>query len=443
MGLIEARLSLEKQQTAIGIIGLGYVGLPLACLLATKYRVIGFDINLERVEELRRGVDRTREIEDPKKLSQKTLAFSTNAKDLQGCSLFIVTVPTPVDEYKRPDLDPLLSASATVGQQMEAGSVVVFESTVYPGCTETDCCEVIEVHSGLSYKKGEFHLGYSPERVNPGDRTHTIEKIRKVVSGSSPEALEFIAGIYGSIIEAGIYKAPTIATAEAAKVIENTQRDINIALINELAVLFERCGLDTQEVLAAARTKWNFLDFTPGLVGGHCIGVDPYYLTHLAAKYGLHPQVIQSGRKINDSMGAFVAEKTLKMLLKAHDHPISSLRVGVLGVTFKENVPDLRNSKVFDVVETLESYGIEVVCVDPVCHASDLMSHYGRKLVSIESLPPCDALILAVKHDVFIKTLPLPILKTKLKPHSKVLVDLKGVYDRNEAQGLGFEIWRL
>jgi UDP-N-acetyl-D-galactosamine dehydrogenase len=434
--------NLEQHKASIAIIGLGYVGLPLACLLAKKYKVVGFDINRTRIKELQAGMDRTREIEDQDYLLQSSLTYSADATVLRGCPFVIVTVPTPVDAYKRPDLTPLLKASETLGTYLQPGTLIVFESTVYPGCTEEECRKAIEEHSGLTYKK-DFHLGYSPERINPGDKTHTIDKIMKVVSASSPEALEVVAKIYGSVIPAGIHRAPTIATAEAAKVIENTQRDLNIALINELAVLFERCELDTHEVLAAARTKWNFLDFMPGLVGGHCIGVDPYYLTHLAAKLDIHPQVILAGRKINDSMATFVADKTMKMLLRQTMPTQGPLTVGVLGVTFKENVPDLRNSKVFDVISALEAYGVEVHCVDPVCDPAECMEHYQRKIVAWETLPTCDAIIVAVKHRDFAQDLPLATLAQKFKKGRNVLIDLKGMYDRNTAAELGLQVWRL
>ena len=442
MSLSTMLQQLEQQKASIAIIGLGYVGLPLACLLAKKYKVVGFDSNRIRIKELQAGTDRTREIEDPALLAQPSLTYTTDPAQLRGCPFVIVTVPTPVDVYKRPDLTPLLKASESVGTYLQPGTIIVFESTVYPGCTEEDCCKVIEKHSGLTYKK-DFHLGYSPERVNPGDKTHTIEKIIKVVSASSPEALDIVAAIYGSVIPAGIHRAPSIATAEAAKVIENTQRDLNIALINELSVLFERFGLDTHAVLAAARTKWNFLDFAPGLVGGHCIGVDPYYLTHLAAKLDIHPQVILAGRKINDSMGAFVAEKTMKMLLRQKPASPGPLVLGVLGVTFKENVPDLRNSKVFDVIAALEEYGVQIHCVDPVCDSTECMEYYQRKLITWEALPLCDGILVAVKHNDFAKNLPLATLVQKLKKGRNVLVDLKGMYDRTAAEQLGLHVWRL
>lgn len=430
----------QNKEASIGIIGLGYVGLPLATLFATKFKVFGFDIDAQRVKELQNGVDRTHEVLDSKKINNENITYSTDPSYLKKCPLIIVTVPTPVDSFNKPDLHPLLSASETVGKHITKGSLVVYESTVYPGCTEKDCGKVIEKFSGLKFKE-DFDLGYSPERVNPGDREHTIDKIIKVVSASSASALNFLEEIYGSVITAGIHKAPSIGTAEAAKVIENTQRDLNIALINELALIFDRCGLDTQDVLAAARTKWNFLPFYPGLVGGHCIGVDPFYLTYMAEGLGFHPQTILAGRRINDAMGDFVAQKTMKLVLNHQEVP-SEFNIAVMGITFKENVPDLRNTKVMDIVDSLENYGAKVHCIDPICDPNEFEKHYKRNLVTWKDLPSCDAVILATKHSYFVEKMPLEEITKKLKG-PKVLVDVKGIYDRTKAAALGMTLWRL
>lgn len=431
---------LEKQEAKIGVVGLGYVGLPLACLLAEKFSVVGFDINETRVAELRDGIDRTKEIEDHGRLTNPNIKFTCEQEALKECPLIIVAVPTPITTFKVPDLNPLISASRTVGKTISAGSVVVFESTVYPGLTESVCGKCIEETSGLKSGK-DFYLGYSPERVNPGDKLHTIDKIVKVVSGQTPEVLKLLSSVYGAVISAGIHEAPSIATAEAAKVIENTQRDLNIALVNELSMLFERIGLDTLDVLTAASTKWNFLNFRPGLVGGHCIGVDPYYLTHLADGVGFHPQVIMAGRRINDGMGKFVAEKTIRLCLNNEKHSSRQLVVGILGVTFKENVPDLRNSKVLDVVEVLESFGVKVYLIDPVANGHEFKEEYGRDLVEWDLMPTCDALILAVQHDYFKTNYSLEKLSQKLNG-KKVIVDIKGMLSRDEATENGVQLWR-
>lgn len=433
--------SLADKQAPIGIVGLGYVGLPLACLLATKFKVVGYDLNARRIAELRDGIDTTREVEDRSKLLQDTLHFTTDPTELGACPVVIVAVPTPIDEHRKPDLRPIVSASKTVGSVMQPGSIVIFESTVYPGLTESVCRTYLEESSGLTYKKG-FFLGYSPERVNPGDKEHTIEKITKVVSGCTPEVTRILEGIYGSVISAGIHIAPNIATAEAAKVIENTQRDINIALINELSIIFERMGLDTLDVLKAAKTKWNFLDFRPGLVGGHCIGVDPYYLTHAAEGLGLNPQVILSGRRINDQMGAFVGEKTLKMILGGNKNSSQHLNVAILGVTFKENVPDLRNTKVVDIASYLESFGVNVHLCDPIADSNDFEHEYGRPLKNWDDVPACDAVIVAVAHEEIKRSYGLPTLLKKLNGN-KVVVDIKGLFEKQQARELGVKMWRL
>lgn len=432
---------LQEKQEPIVVVGLGYVGLPLACLLAKKFRVIGFDIDPTRVKELTEGTDRTGEVESHAVLTNPLISYTSDPKVIGTSRFVVVAVPTPVDKHKKPDLTPLIMASRSIGQYMAPGSIIVFESTVFPGCTENECCTEIERVSGFVHKK-DFFLGYSPERVNPGDKEHTVERINKVVSASTPEALEVIAAAYGAVITAELHRAPSIATAEAAKVIENTQRDLNIALINELAMIFERIGLDTQDVLKAAGTKWNFLNFQPGLVGGHCIGVDPYYLTHLAEGVGINPQVISAGRRINDNMATFVAEKTIKLILSKK--PVNqNLKIAVLGVTFKENVPDLRNSKVIDVVEHLEKYGATVLCVDPVCDAEEYSETYGRKLHTWDSLPVCDAVIFAVKHKAFVNALTLDVLASKLESHHRVLIDLKGHFDRSIASEMNLTLWRL
>jgi UDP-N-acetyl-D-glucosamine/UDP-N-acetyl-D-galactosamine dehydrogenase len=434
--------NLRSQSNPIGVVGLGYVGLPLACLLAEKFKVVGFDIKQTRIDELKSGHDRTGEVEEKAKLLNPNLTFTADKSMLGKCQLMIVAVPTPVDDFRVPDLSPLVAASKTVGSVMQKGTIVVYESTVYPGVTEKVCGKHLAETSGL--KMGvDFFLGYSPERVNPGDKEHTIDKIRKVVAGATPEITEMLASVYGSVITAGTYSAANIQTAEAAKVIENTQRDLNIALVNELSMLFDKIGLDTLDVLAASGTKWNFLPFKPGLVGGHCIGVDPYYLTYMADGLGFHTQVISAGRRINDGMGNFVAQKCLSMILGSKGgSPGQKPRVGIMGVTFKENVPDVRNTKVISVAEALESFGAETFMVDPVADAEEFEHEYKRKLVTWEALPQCDALIFAVKHDAFMREFPLDRLMGKLSS-GKLLLDLKGAFDRKEAARMGVQIWRM
>lgn len=434
--------SVKLLKAPVGVVGLGYVGLPLACLLANKFRVIGFDVKASRIDELRKGEDRTREVEDRAALLHSNLKYTTDPKDLSDCPVIIVAVPTPVDEFKKPDLTPLIKASRSVGAAMKKGTIVVFESTVYPGVTEKICGKELAAASGLEAGK-DFFLGYSPERVNPGDKLHTIDKIIKVVSGSTKEVTDLLGEIYGAVVTAGVHRAPNIMSAEAAKVIENTQRDINIALVNELAQIFERIGLDTQDVLAAARTKWNFLDFRPGLVGGHCIGVDPYYLTHLSESVGIHPAVILSGRHINDGMGRFVAQKTIAMIMAEKHFPMTGLTVAILGVTFKENVPDVRNTKVVDVIKGLEEYGAKVVLYDPVADAEEFHEEYGYHLTSSwREVPRCDAFILAVKHEQFKKDLSIEHLGEKLGP-ARVVADLKGLLVPEAARSAGIKYWRL
>ncbi len=433
--------SLEAKERPIAVVGLGYVGLPLACLLAEKFKVIGFDINPKRVGELKTGHDRTREVEEKSKLLHPNLSYTTDASELKKAPIIIVAVPTPVDEFNVPDLTPVVSASRTVGKYMDKGAIVCFESTVYPGLTETICAQHLTAESGLVLNK-DYFLGYSPERVVPGDKQRTIDKIIKIVSGSTPEVLELLAKVYGSVVKAGIHKAPNIRVAEAAKVIENTQRDVNIALVNELSLLFDRLGMDTLDVLEAAGTKWNFLPFRPGLVGGHCIGVDPYYLTHLAEHVGFPTQIISSGRRINDTMGAAVAQKAVSLILKANTPPKGRLKVALLGITFKENVPDIRNSKVNTLATALESYGVEVFVMDPLADAEEIMHEYKRKLVKWEEIPECDAVILAVNHEIFAKEFPIERLVEKCTAN-RIVLDLKGSISREAAKKIGASVWRM
>ncbi|HAZ60592.1 MAG TPA: nucleotide sugar dehydrogenase [Gammaproteobacteria bacterium] len=383
----------------ISVIGLGYVGLPVAVAFGQSARVVGFDIDPERIAELTRGIDRTHEAE-AEELARADIHYTTEVADLRAADFHIVAVPTPVDDAKRPDLTPMLRASETVAGALKPGDIVVYESTVYPGATEEDCVPVLERVSGLKCGK-DFFVGYSPERINPGDREHTFTKITKVVAGQTPEILEIVAAVYASVVTAGVHKAPTIRVAEAAKVIENTQRDLNIALMNELTLIFNRMGIDTRDVLAAAGTKWNFLRFEPGLVGGHCIGVDPYYLTHKAQRVGYIPQVILAGRSINDGMGAYVAGQVIKRLVQAGGR-VKGARVTVLGLTFKENVPDLRNTRVIDIVEALREYGLDVQVTDPLADPAEAAHEYGLTLTPASALRPADAIILAVAHQEYL-----------------------------------------
>lgn len=425
-----------KKEKTISVIGLGYVGLPLAIEFAKKFKVIGFDINEDRVQMMKNKVDPSKELESSA-FDNCDILFTSNLEDLKEAHFHIVAVPTPVDEHKVPNLKPVMGASTTVGSVLKKGDYVVFESTVYPGCTEEDCLPILEEKSGL--KLGEdFKIGYSPERINPGDKKHTLTKILKIVSGSDEEALQVIADVYGSIIEAGIYKASSIKVAEAAKVIENTQRDLNIALMNELSIIFDQMDIDTNSVLEAAGTKWNFLKFTPGLVGGHCIGVDPYYLTYKSKKLGYDPKVILSGRSINDGMPSFVAKKLLQKLIKCGKNPGQS-KVLVMGVTFKENVSDIRNSKVADLIYALQEYSINVHIVDP--HASPNEVAHEYKLSMTDQISDnYDAVIVAVSHEEY-NTLDWPYFKSLMNGHP-ILFDLKAQYDRPSDQE-GIDYWRL
>jgi UDP-N-acetyl-D-galactosamine dehydrogenase len=404
----------------IGIIGLGYVGLPLAVEFGKVIETLGFDINTQRIDELKSGHDRTLEVEAEELKASSKLSYSSHPEDLRSVQYFIVTVPTPVDEYKKPDLSPLVSASKTVGSALKKGDIVIYESTVYPGCTEEVCVPVLEKVSGLKFNV-DFFCGYSPERINPGDKLHRVTTIKKVTSGSTPEIAEEVDALYRKIIVAGTHKASSIKVAEAAKVIENSQRDINIAFVNELSMIFERIGIDTSEVLEAAGTKWNFLPFKPGLVGGHCIGVDPYYLTYKAESLGYHPEVILAGRRINDNMGAHIASRVIKLMAQ-HKLPIHDADILVLGITFKENCPDIRNSKVVDVISELKSFGTNVDIYDPQADAAEVKHEYGLQLVEKLS-KKYHAIVLAVSHHDF-----LTIDLSDLKQANAVLFDVKGVW---------------
>ena len=384
----------------IAVVGLGYVGLPVAVAFGKKHRVIGFDINDRRIEELKQGIETTNEVETDD-LQAADIHFISNPSDLEKANFIIVAVPTPINENKQPDLTPLLKASETIGKNMSQGTIIVYESTVYPGATEEECVPVLEKHSGMTCGE-DFYVGYSPERINPGDKERTFTSITKVVSGQNQNVLDTVADVYGSVVEAGIYKASSIKVAEAAKVIENTQRDINIALMNELAVIFEKLNIDTAEVLEAAGTKWNFLNFSPGLVGGHCIGVDPYYLTHKAKKVGHHPEIILAGRRINDYTGEFIATSLIKQMIKKN-MPIQGSTVTVLGFTFKENVPDIRNTRVIDIVTELEDFGVQVQVTDAYADHNEVHEEYGIDLIDYPSLKPADAVVFAVPHEDYLE----------------------------------------
>lgn len=424
----------------IAVIGLGYVGLPLAVEFGKKRKVIGFDINQRRIHELQNGVDNTLEVSPEDLRSAKHLVYSSNLDDLKGCDFFIVTVPTPIDQANRPDLTPLVKASETVGKVLKPGAVVIYESTVYPGCTEEVCVPVLEKYSGLKFNE-TFYCGYSPERINPGDKVNTLTKIKKITSGSTPEIAKVVDDLYRSIITAGTFPATMIKVAEAAKVIENTQRDLNIALVNELSVIFDRLKIDTVEVLEAAGSKWNFLPFRPGMVGGHCIGVDPYYLTHKAEEVGYHPQVILAGRRINDNMARYAARNVIKLMLQ-NGVDVARSRVGVMGITFKENCPDIRNSKVADLVVELQIWGVEVVVSDCWADAAEVQHEYGIELAEISESNQVDALIVAVGHHEYRDLTPQEIKKL-CRTTNPVLADLKALYSREDAANAGFTVFRF
>lgn len=434
------RLNLNAEKKKIAVIGLGYVGLPLAVEFGKVRPVVGFDINEARIAELRSGKDSTLEVADHDLLASVHLEFTNDKTRLGECGIFIITVPTPIDGANRPDLTPLISASETVGSVMAPGAIVIYESTVYPGCTEEVCVPVLEERSGLKFNEG-FFCGYSPERINPGDKINTLTTIRKITSGSTPEAAELVDALYRSIIKAGTWKASSLKVAEAAKVIENSQRDLNIAFVNELSVIFDRLGIDTIEVLEAAGSKWNFLPFRPGMVGGHCIGVDPYYLTHKAEEVGYHPQVILAGRRINDNMARYAARSVIRLMLK-NGLDVARSTVGVMGVTFKENCPDVRNSKVADLVNELKSWNVNVVVMDPWADASEVEREYGITLDVIDGEHPVDSLVVAVGHNEF-RSLTPHQLRTFCKSSTPILADLKALYDRREAIAAGFTVFRL
>jgi UDP-N-acetyl-D-glucosamine/UDP-N-acetyl-D-galactosamine dehydrogenase len=453
--------SIVSKKEKISVIGLGYVGMPISVAFAKKVDVIGFDVNKVKIELYRNGIDPTKEVGN-EVIKNTNVDFTSDETRLRDAKFHIVAVPTPVKEDRRPDLTPIESASRLLGRNLTRGSIVVFESTVYPGVTEDICVPILEKESGL--KCGEdFKVGYSPERINPGDQEHRLETIIKVVSGMDNETLEVISRVYELVVDAGVYKAASIKVAEAAKVIENAQRDINIAFMNELSIIFNKMGIDTKSVLEAAGTKWNFLEFSPGLVGGHCIGVDPYYLTYKAEQMGYYSQIILSGRKINDDMGKHVAECTVKQMIKANKQ-INGAKVAIFGVTFKENCPDVRNTKVIDVIKELEEYGIEVIVVDPIAEKDDLWNEYRINTCNADEIKDVDGVIFAVPHEEF-KAIGLKDIMKMFKPidinnlmdevapikpgfeevkiNGCVLVDIKGMFNRKEAEDIGFSYWRL
>jgi len=425
--------------TTVAVVGLGYVGLPLVVAYGERLRTLGFDIDAAKVASCQRGVDPSRELSDAEMAMARLAEYSDDPACLAEADIIIVAVPTPVDAAHIPDFTPLIGASVSVGRYMKPGVTVVYESTVYPGATEEICIPVLEKESGLVWKK-DFFVGYSPERINPGDREHTLTTVKKIVSGDTPETLEKVAALYERIVIPGVHRCSSLKAAEAAKVIENTQRDLNIALMNELALIFDRLDIDTSEVLEAAGTKWNFLHFKPGLVGGHCIGVDPYYLTHKAEMVGYHPQVILAGRRINDGMGKFVAEQTVKQIIAAGGR-IKGAKVNILGLTFKENCGDLRNSRVVDIIEELTAYGLKVFVHDPCCDSDEALHEYGVALTPWEALPVAEALVVAVSHRTY-GEMPVTALAEKLVPGG-CCIDVKAFLDCDALSKAGFSVWRL
>lgn len=431
---------IKAKREKLSVVGLGYVGMPLAIAFGKKADVIGFDINEKKVELYKSGIDVTNEVGD-EEIRRSTVDFTSEEKRLREAKFHVVAVPTPINEDKTPNLNPLKGATKTVGRNLTKGSIVVYESTVYPGVTEEVCIPILEEESGMKCGQ-DFKVGYSPERINPGDKKHRLENIVKVVSAVDEESLDIISKVYELVVDAGVHRAESVKVAEAAKVIENSQRDINIAFMNELSIIFNKLNIDTNAVLEAAGTKWNFLNFAPGLVGGHCIGIDPYYLTYKAEQTGYHSQIILSGRKINDGMGKHVAEYTVKNMIKA-DKQVKGSRVAIMGLTFKENCPDVRNTKVIDIINELEEYGIEVLVVDPAADAEEVYNEYGIKLRNVDEIENIDAVIFAVAHDEF-KSLTLEnIFKLYNGSNGKVLIDVKGIFEKEEAESLGYIYWRL
>jgi UDP-N-acetyl-D-galactosamine dehydrogenase len=429
---------MKNSSLVVSVTGLGYVGLPVAVAMARAFRTIGFDINSKRVRELSEGMDHTGEISAPD-LKKSTLKVTDNVEMLREANFHIIAVPTPVNESNQPDLTPLIGATRTIAKVLKKGDIVVYESTVYPGLTEEECIPVLEEISGL--KGGvDFKVGYSPERINPGDKLHTLETIKKVVSAQDAESLEIVAHVYGAVVTAGVHRAPSIKVAEAAKVIENTQRDLNIALMNELAIIFDQMGIDTHAVLEAAATKWNFIKFTPGLVGGHCIGVDPYYLTHKAEKMGYQPQVILAGRRINDGMGKFIATRTIKEMIRA-GHTIHNSRVTVLGLTFKENCSDLRNSKVINIIDELKDFGVHVQVHDPLADPKEALKEYGVELTEFDRLLPSTAVIVAVAHDHYRRFAATDLVQ--MMGANPVVIDVKAIYPQESLREKKIHLWRL
>jgi UDP-N-acetyl-D-galactosamine dehydrogenase len=425
--------------SVVAVVGLGYVGLPLAVEFGKKMETIGFDLSIAKVESYKTYCDPTGEVSTDDLKAADKLTVTTDPAHLARADYIIVAVPTPVGDAHQPDFSPLIGSSTSVGRHLKKGAIVVYESTVYPGATEEVCVPILERESGLKWKQ-DFHIGYSPERINPGDKEHTLTTILKVVSGDDAETLEKVAQLYELVIKAGVHRASSIKVAEAAKVIENTQRDLNIALMNELAIIFDRIGIDTMEVLKAAGTKWNFLPFSPGLVGGHCIGVDPYYLTHKAEMLGYHPEVILAGRRINDGMGKFIAEQTVKHMINTGS-PVKGRNILVLGLTFKENCPDLRNSKVIDIISELQSYGANVIVHEPLGEAAEAKHEYGVDLTEWDAIPQVDAIVGAVAHREYL-TQPLADLTAKLKAGG-VFIDVKSAYDPVAVKAAGYVLWRL
>ena len=432
---------IRKKQATIALVGLGYVGLPLAAAFGRKTKVIGFDISSQKIDELRQGFDATGELSSDD-LASTQIDLTDQPARLKEASFLVVTVPTPIDRNRKPDLSPLVSASTMIGRNLTPGSIVVYESTVYPGVTEDICVPILEAESGLICGI-DFKVGYSPERINPGDKVHTIDKIIKVVSGQDEETLETVASVYELVVDAGVHRASSIKVAEAAKVIENTQRDLNIALMNELALIFNLMGIPTQDVLAAAGTKWNFLKFTPGLVGGHCIGVDPYYLTYKAEEIGYQPQVILAGRRINDQMGKFVAETTIKKLIQA-DRAVKGARVLILGLTFKEDVPDIRNTKVIDIVRELQEYGVETLVHDPVANAEEARKEFNMSLVDLDVVAPVDAVVVAVAHKVY-RSFSAEYFRRLCSAQNGtgIIMDVKSILNKAEIESTGLIYWTL